>query len=120
MTFPRPIGLRYLPPQIRGQASVVVLRWIGTLVCVVGGLALVLAYLPLLFLHDISRLDMSEEALGEHGARCSRRDAGEPALECGVGEGPGQGAVRSRLNCAVWSTIMIATDVGVVSIVGPV
>ncbi len=47
---------RWLPPRIRRRTGLVMLRWIGTLGCIVGGLALVLAYAALAFLLNVNVL----------------------------------------------------------------
>ncbi len=45
---------RCLPPRIRRQTGLVTLWWIGTLGCIVGGFALVLAYAALAFLLNVN------------------------------------------------------------------
>ncbi len=45
---------RCLPPRIRRRTGLVMLGWIGTLGCIVGGLALVLAYAALAFLLNVN------------------------------------------------------------------
>ncbi len=45
---------RCLPPRSRRRTGLVMLRWIGTLGCIVGGLALVLAYAALAFLLNVN------------------------------------------------------------------
>ena len=47
---------RCLPPRIRRRTGLVMLRWIGTLGCIVGGVALVLAYAALAFLLNVNVL----------------------------------------------------------------
>ncbi len=45
---------RCLPPRSQRRTGLVMLRWIGTLGCIVGGLALVLAYAALAFLLNVN------------------------------------------------------------------
>ena len=45
---------RCLPPRIRRRTGLVMLGWICTLGCIVGGLALVLAYAALAFLLNVN------------------------------------------------------------------
>ena len=47
---------RCLPPRIRRRTGLVALGWIGTLGCIVGGFALVLAYAALAFLLNVNPL----------------------------------------------------------------